>query len=80
MPRDAVARERLLSAGRRGFVVLICSYEVAAVATGRVPTITSLSGKHRALGPVLVLGLAVHLAWPPVPKVAVEILPCPDPV
>jgi hypothetical protein len=39
----------------------LCSYEVAAVTTGRAPTLTALSARHRWLGPVLVGGLAVHL-------------------
>ena len=39
----------------------LCSYEVAAITTGRVPTLTRLSREHRWLGPVLVITLAVHL-------------------
>jgi hypothetical protein len=39
----------------------LCGYEVAALATGRVPTLTALSARHRWLGPVLVIALAVHL-------------------
>lgn len=40
----------------------LCGYEVAAITTGRMPTLTALSARHRWLGPVLVAALAVHLA------------------
>lgn len=43
----------------------LCSYEVAAIATGRAPTLTELSGRYRWLGPALVAALAVHLARQP---------------
>jgi hypothetical protein len=39
----------------------ISVYEAGAVATGRVPTLTQLSARHRWLAPVLVSTLAVHL-------------------
>jgi hypothetical protein len=49
----------------------LCAYEVGAIATGRVPTLTQLSARNRWLGPVLVGALAVHLyrACPPRPAV-----------
>jgi hypothetical protein len=40
---------------------LLCGYELGAIATGRFPTLTALSAKHKWLGPVLVGALAVHL-------------------
>jgi hypothetical protein len=40
----------------------LCAYEVGAITTGRVPTLTQLSARNRWLGPVLVGALAVHLA------------------
>lgn len=40
---------------------LLCAYELGALATGRYPTLTALSARHRWLGPVLVASLAVHL-------------------
>lgn len=43
----------------------LCGYELAAIVTGRVPTLTRLSARHRWLGPVLVGALAVHLARQP---------------
>ena len=39
----------------------LCGYELAAITTGRVPTLTALSGRYRLLGPVLVIALGVHL-------------------
>lgn len=45
----------------RWATALLCSYEVAAIATGRVPTLTQVCGRRRWLGPVLVGALAVHL-------------------
>lgn len=45
----------------------LCGYEVAAITTGRIPTLTRLSAEHPWLGPLLVLSLAVHLARQPKP-------------
>ena len=39
----------------------LCAYEVAAIATGRVPTLTRLSARYPWLKWVLVAALAVHL-------------------
>lgn len=43
----------------------LCAYEVVAVWTGRVPTITSHCGRWPLLGAGLVAALAVHfiLEW-----------------
>lgn len=43
----------------------LCGYELAAIVTGRVPTLTRLSARYRWLGPVLIAALAVHLARQP---------------
>jgi hypothetical protein len=72
----------LVQARGKWLVVALCSFEVVAVASGRAPTLTQLSARHRWLGPVLVGGLAVHLARTPrvVPRpVADECLLCPVP-
>lgn len=45
----------------RWVVVAGCSYEIAAITTGRAPTLTQLSARHRILAPALVAALAVHL-------------------
>jgi len=39
----------------------LCAYEVGAITTGRVPTLTQLSAQHPWIGLVLVGALAVHL-------------------
>ncbi|HEV2260573.1 MAG TPA: hypothetical protein VGS06_46305, partial [Streptosporangiaceae bacterium] len=39
----------------------LSAYEAGAILTGRYPTLTKLSARHRWLGPVLVAALAVHL-------------------
>jgi hypothetical protein len=39
----------------------LCGFEIFAIATGRAPTLTELSTRHRLLGPALVGALAVHL-------------------
>lgn len=38
-----------------------CAYELGALATGRYPTLTQISGRHRWVGPLLVGALAIHL-------------------
>lgn len=43
-------------------LAVLCAYEVMAVWTGRVPTITSHCGRHPWLGVAAVTALAVHLA------------------
>lgn len=45
-------------------VALVCSYEVAAIATGLVPTITALSKRWPIIGAAVVAALAVHFATP----------------
>ena len=59
--------QRLAISARRGLVAAICSYEVAAIASGRVPTVTALCGRYRWLAPAVITALAVHLAQQPRP-------------
>lgn len=58
----------------------LCGYEVFTITTGRAPTITALCGRYRALGPALILALAVHLyRQPSVPRPAGDCPLCPVP-
>lgn len=45
----------------QSLVVGLCQYEVAAIVSGKTPTLTSFSRRHRWLPFVLVGGLAGHL-------------------
>lgn len=45
---------------------LLCAYELGALATGRYPTLTALSGKHPWLGDALQDALAIHLRHQPI--------------
>lgn len=47
----------------------LMAYELGALATGRVPTLTQVCARHRALAPVLVAALAVHLWRQPRPYI-----------
>jgi hypothetical protein len=42
-------------------VAAACTFEVVAITTGKVPTISMLCGRHRWLGPAVLGVLAVHL-------------------
>jgi hypothetical protein len=45
----------------RHIVACLCAYEVAAILSGRIPTLTALDRRSRhVLAPVLVGGLAAH--------------------
>lgn len=44
----------------KAVVAALCAYEVAAITTGRTPTITALNRRCPALGAVIVGALAVH--------------------
>lgn len=48
----------------KALVVALCSYETAAIVTGRIPTLTALHRRWPAVGLVLVGALAVHF-WAP---------------
>lgn len=50
----------------KAVVAGLCAYEVAAITTGRVPTISTLNRRHPALGVVLLSALALHF-WTPAP-------------
>lgn len=73
---------KTLAIARRSLVIGLCGYEVISVASGRMPPITVLCERYRALAPALVLALAVHLAWQP-PVIVVpasgDCLLCPEP-
>jgi hypothetical protein len=45
----------------RWIAAALCSYEVAAVTTRRMPTLTQLCRRHPWLAPVLIGSLTVHL-------------------
>lgn len=45
----------------KAVVIGLCQYEVAAILSGKTPTLTALSKKHRWVPVVLVGGLSVHL-------------------
>jgi hypothetical protein len=44
----------------RDLVLGLCGYEILAITTRRVPTLTMLQARYRVLGPVIIAGLAVH--------------------
>lgn len=46
-------------------VAVVCAYEVAAITTDTVPTVSHLCRKKRWLTPVVLAGLAVHLIHRP---------------
>lgn len=50
----------------KAVVAALCAWEVAAICTGRVPTITALNRRHPAIGVALVGALALHF-WTPAP-------------
>jgi hypothetical protein len=50
----------------KGIVAALCTYEAAAICTGRVPTITALNRRWPVVGAALVGALALHF-WTPVP-------------
>lgn len=44
----------------RDVVVILCSYEVVAITTRRVPTLTQLQHRYKVVGPAILVGLALH--------------------
>ena len=48
----------------KAIVCGLCVYEVAAIATGRIPTITALHQRHPLIGVVLIAALVVHFCTP----------------
>jgi hypothetical protein len=39
----------------------LCAWEVAAITTGKMPTLTQISAEHPVIGLLLVGALAIHL-------------------
>ena len=62
MPRPYIPETPLT----KGVVAALCTWEVAAITTGRVPTITALNRRWPVVGAVLVGALALHF-WTPAP-------------
>lgn len=48
----------------KALVATLCAYEVAAIVTGRVPTITAMHRRWPAVGAAIVVALAVHFVPP----------------
>lgn len=44
----------------KALVAALCTYETAAIVSGRVPTITALHRRWPAIGAAIVTSLAVH--------------------
>lgn len=57
----------------KALVAVLCGYEVAAIASGRMPTITALNHRWPVVGIVLVGALALHFCTPPETTVTVTI-------
>jgi hypothetical protein len=49
-----------MSTAFKHVVLSLCAYEVAAIVTGRIPTLTALQKRYRFIGPLIVGGLFVH--------------------
>lgn len=45
----------------QGAITAACAYEIIAIGTGRVPTISSLCRRHRTLEALFLAWLLVHL-------------------
>lgn len=50
----------------KAVVAALCSWEVVAITTGRVPTITTLNRRHPVIGVAIVGALVLHF-WTPAP-------------
>lgn len=51
----------------KALVAALCAYEVAAIATGRIPTITALNRRFPLIGAALLGALAIHFYTPDTP-------------
>lgn len=51
------------AAGLKWVTAAVCTYEVTAIVTGRVPTVTALCCRHRALGPLLITALTADICY-----------------
>ena len=59
-------------------VVAACGYEIAAITTGKTPTITMLCARRRWLAPAVLTILAVHLYRAPQMRPDRDCLLCPE--
>ena len=50
----------------RHLVTITCVYEATALLTRRLPTLSTLTWRHRLLAFPLLVGLAIHLLYAPV--------------
>jgi hypothetical protein len=50
----------------KALVVVTCAYEIAAITSGRIPTITALNIRWPVVGFVILGALAIHF-WTPEP-------------
>jgi hypothetical protein len=50
---------------RKSAILSLCGYEIVAVSTGKVPTLSALSQRHRWFAPLLIAGLTGHLYFDP---------------
>ena len=55
----------MITVNNRNILAAVLTYEVVSIFTP-LPTISSLCWRYRALVPVILLGLAVHLLRPPI--------------
>lgn len=53
-------------------VAAVCGFEIVAITTGRVPTVTELCRRYPALKPIILAAMAAHLAHAPVAALAPE--------
>jgi hypothetical protein len=53
----------VLDKGLRTVVGTACAYEVFALATGKVPTISAFCRRHRSVEAVILLGLLAHFHY-----------------
>lgn len=49
----------------KALVSVLCAYEITAIVSGRVPTITALNTRWPLIGAAIVGALIIHF-WPPV--------------
>lgn len=47
----------------KGAVLVLCGYEIAAIATGRVPTVSALSRRYWAVEAALLIAFAVDVHY-----------------
>lgn len=72
--RQPVVRIRIPETkATKALVAALCAYEVAAIVSNRVPTITALNHRQPIVGAVLVGALALHFWTPPETTVTVTI-------